>query len=124
MLPITSVSRLKAAIQWLEVDQAIKKKHLKRQFDLTCICFKPANLLKSFLKDTVSTPHLFENVLINAAGLTTGYISKKIFIGASGNLLRKFVGSFIQFAITGFVTRHKKEVKILGNAIFDHLYRK
>ena len=83
---ITSKNSLKNAIQLLEVEQAIQGQLLKEQFYLTCESLKPVNLIKSTLKDIVLSPNLIDRILGNAIGLATGYLSKKIFIGTSGNI--------------------------------------
>ncbi len=124
MQNINSVAGLKNAIQLLEVEQAINGQLLKEQFYLTYESLKPVNLLKGTLKDITSSPYLIENILGTAIGLATGYLSKKIVVGASGNIIRKLFGSVLQLGVTNAVAQHPDGIKSIGQFIFQHIFRK
>jgi hypothetical protein len=124
MQNITSVAELKNAIQLLEVEQNLKGKILKEQFYLVYENFKPVNLLTGTLKDIVKSPYLIDNILGTAMGLATGYLSKKIFIGASGNKIKKIIGSILQFGITNVITQNSDSIKTFGRSLFQHFLRK
>lgn len=121
---ITSVAGLKNAIQFKEVEQAVKGQQLKEQLYFTVESLKPASLIKGTLKDLASSPRLYENILGAAAGLATGYLSKKLVIGFSGGILRKIVGSFLQIGVTGLVAQNPGPVKLLGHYIFQHVFNR
>jgi hypothetical protein len=121
---ITSTAELKNAIQLLEVEQGIKGQLLKEQFYITYESLKPVNLLKSTLNDIASSPYLKDNILNTFLGLATGYITKKIFIGASGNKFRKLIGSILQFGVVNFVSQHPEAIKSFGQLIFQHFLHK
>jgi hypothetical protein len=124
MQNITSIDGLKNAIQLLEEEQAIKGQLLKEQFYLTYESLKPVNLLNSTLNDISSSPYLIDNILGTAIGLVTGYLSKKIFIGTSGNIFRKLIGSIMQYSVTNVVAKHPDTIKSIGQFIFQHILRK
>jgi hypothetical protein len=124
MQKIASVAGLKNAIELLEVEQADKGQLLKEQFFLTLESLKPANLLRSTVNDIASSPYLIDNILSTAMGLVSGFLSKKIFIGASGNKLRKLIGYVLQFGVTNFVALHPGAIKSIGWSIIQHLVRK
>lgn len=124
MQKITSSIELRNAILILESEQAIKEKLLKEQFLLTYKGLKPGNYLISTLKDAASSPYLLDNILSTAVGLSTGYLSRKIIVGASGNILRRLFGSVLQFGITKVVAQNPVPVKLLANSIFHHLFHK
>jgi len=124
MQNITSVAELKNAIQLLEVEQNLKGKILKEQFYLVYENFKPINLLTGTLKDIVKSPYLIDNILGTAMGLATGYLSKKIFIGASGNKIKKIIGSILQFGITNVITQNSDSINTFGRSLFQHFLRK
>ncbi|MCX6254063.1 MAG: hypothetical protein NTV31_06240 [Bacteroidia bacterium] len=125
MQNITSISELKNAIQLLEVDQAIKGQLLKEQFYITYESLKPINLLKNALSEVSTSPYLIDNILGTTMGLVSGYLSKKIFIGSSGNIIRKLIGSVLQFGITNVVAKHSDAIKAFGQAIIQYiLHRK
>jgi len=121
---ITSAAGLKNAIQLLEAEQADKVQLLKEQFFLTYESFKPVNLLRSTLDDVTSSPYLIDNIIGTALGLASGFLSKKIFIGASGNKFRKLIGYILQFGVTNFVAQHHDTIKSFGHAIFQFFIRK
>ncbi len=124
MQNITSATGLKNAIQLLEVEQVVKLQLFKEQFHLTYESLKPVNILKSTIKDVASSPYLIDNILGTAIGLTSGYLSKKIFVGASGNMFRKLLGSVLQFSVTNVVAQHPETIKSFGQFIFQHIFRK
>jgi hypothetical protein len=124
MQNITSIAGLKNAIQLLEVEQGIKGQLLKEQFYLTYESLKPINILKKTLKEISSSPYLIDNISGTAIGLASGFLSKKIFVGASGNIFRKLMGSILQFGITNVVAKNSDIIKTVGHAIFQHFLRK
>jgi len=124
METITSAVSLKNAIQLLEAEQTVKGILLKEQFQLTFESLKPINILKNTLKEVSSSPLLIDNILGSVVGLATGYLSKKIVVGASGNIFRNILGSILQFGVTNVVSRHPEGIKSIGQSIFQLLFRK
>jgi len=124
MQNITSATGLKNAIHLLEVEQADQGQQLKAQFYLTIESLKPVNLLRSTLNDITSSPFLIDNIIGTALGLTSGFLSKKIFIGASGNKFRKLIGYILQFGVTNFVAQHHDTIKLFGQSVFQYFLRK
>jgi len=120
---ITSFAGLKNSIQLLIIEQAILGQQLKEQFFVTYESFKPANLLRNTLREAISSPHLINDILGTAVGLATGFVSKKIVIGASGNLIRKLLGSITQLGVTTVVAQHPDTIKSIGQFIFHHIFR-
>jgi len=121
---ISSTADLKNAIQLLEVEQVLKGQMLKEQFFITYESLKPINLLKSALSELTSSPNLIDNILGTAVGLASGYLSKKLVVGASGNIFRKILGSVLQFGVTNVVTRQSDTIKSFGQYILQHLFHK
>ena len=122
---ITSSTELKNAIQRLEVEQTIDGQLLKEHFYLTYESLKPINLLRNTIYEISTSPHLIDSILGTAAGLASGYVSRKIvMIGASGNLVRKLFGSVLQLGVTNVVSQYPERIKSLGQFIIQHLLRK
>ncbi|MGG9970899.1 hypothetical protein ACQ33O_03800 [Ferruginibacter sp. SUN002] len=96
---------LNEAINETEGRQAYELKLLKAQFKCTAESMKPANLIKSSLHDAVTSPELKNNILSNAVGLATGYLSKKILVGSSHNPIKRLLGTFLQFSIANIVAK-------------------
>lgn len=120
----SSYIRLKDAIELLEDEQAFKRELLKEQLNITFESLKPLNLITNALKDISSLPNLSENVLGSAVGLASGYLSKRIFIGTSGNIIRKLIGLILQFGITSVVSRHPEAIRSFGQFILEHIFSK
>jgi hypothetical protein len=47
-----------------------------------------------------------------------------MFIGTSGNKLRKLIGHVLQFGVTNFVALHPGAIKTIGWSIIQHVARK
>jgi hypothetical protein len=124
MQNITSSAALKDAIQLLEVDQGIKGQLLKEQLYITYENLKPVNLIRHTLKEISSSPYLIDNISGNAIGLLSGFLSKKMFVGSSGNLIRKFIGSVLQFGVTNIVAQNSDVIKSIGQALFQLFFNK
>src|SRR4030042_2473103 len=103
---ITSTTGLKKAIELLEAEQTVKLQRLKEQFYPAYESLKPVNLFKSTLNDISSSPYLIDNLIGTVLGLVTGYLSKKIVVGASVNRVRKLFGAILQFGVTNVVAQH------------------
>jgi hypothetical protein len=122
MQKLNSVAGLKDAIQALEAKQTLKGQILKEHFYLMGESLRPANLIRSTLKDITSSPKLIDNILGAGVGMATGFIAKKILIGTSGSILRKIFGLLLQFGVTTVIARHPDKIKSTGNYIYEHLF--
>ena len=121
---ITSADELKNAIQLLEFDQAEKLHRLKEQSLKSIEILKPVNILKSAVKDIVTSPHLLDNMLDTGVGLATGFLTKKIFIGSSVNIIRKLLGGILQLGITQAATQNSEFIKSFGRFVFQRIFVK
>jgi len=124
MQNISSTSNLKNTIQLLEVDQGIKGQLLKDQFYIVYESLKPVNFIKSTLHDISSSPLLMDNILSTSMGIASGFLTNRIFVGASGGLIRKLLGSVLQFGVTNVVAQHPETIKSLGEVIMQFILRK
>jgi len=121
---ITSAAELKNAIQLLEVKQNICGHQLKEQFFLTYESFKPASLIRDTLNDIATSPYLMDNILGSTLGLLSGYISKKLAVGASSSLVRKLLGSVLQLAVTNLVAQHSETIKSITRFLLQYVIPK
>jgi hypothetical protein len=124
MQKIESVAELKNAIEILEVEQSDKGQLLKEQLFITYKSLRPGNFLMSTVKDIASSPYLIDNILGAAMGLVSGFLTRKIFIGASGNKLKKLIGHVLQFGVINFVAMHPGAIKTIGWSIIQRFTRK
>jgi len=97
---------------------------LKDQLFLTYESLKPVNLIKQTLKEISSSPYLIDNISGSAMGLLSGFLSRKIFVGTSGNLIKKLIGSVLQFGITNIVAQNSDVIKSVGQTVLHHFFRK
>jgi hypothetical protein len=124
MQNMNSSDGLRNAIQSLEAQQAFKGQLLKEQLFITYESLRPVNLLINTIRDLASTPNLLDNILGTATGIATGYLSKKVFIGASVNLFRKIIGSVLQVGVTNAFAQHPEGIKSFGHLIIQYFLRK
>jgi hypothetical protein len=107
----TQADALKDAIALLESKQAGELQLLRQQFHITYDSLKPMNLIKKGLQDITSLPDIKNGLINNAIGLATGYLSKKVLIGATRNPIKRILGTVLEFAVAGLVTKQVKEAK-------------
>jgi hypothetical protein len=124
METITSIADLKNAIQVLEFEKAVKEQLLKEEVYQIYENLKPVNLIRNTLSEVASSPYLIDNILGATVGLASGYISKKITVGRSHNLIRKLFGAIMQFGVTNIVAQNSDSIKSVGQFIYQHFLRK
>jgi hypothetical protein len=114
---INSTLSLRNAIVLLEIEHAQKQKVLMDQMRLAYETLRPVNLLKSSFREIGSSPMLLENIISTGLGMASGFLSQKIVVGGSSSIVRKLVGSLLQFVVTNVVSRHPEAVKSIGELI-------
>jgi len=120
MQTINSTAGLRASIQLLEVENSIKGQLLIDQLFITYESLKPVNLLKYTLNEISASPNMIDNLSGTAMGLLSGYLSKKVIVGSSGNIIRKIIGSVLQFGVTNIVAQNSDFIKSFGLTLFQH----
>ena len=124
MQNITNATELKNAIQLLQEEELIKRQLLKEQLNLTFESLKPINLLKKTVKDISTSPELIDNIIAQVAGLVSGYLSNKMFVGKSGNLFRKIIGVILQIGVSKVVSQYPDAIRSFGQFIIDYFLGK
>ncbi len=99
---------LKTAIFELERKKFIEEQTLKEHFHQTVESFKPANILKNTVSEVAASPTLKHNLLNVALGLGAGYLSKKLVVGREAGLLKRSLGTALQFAVTSLIAKNKE----------------
>jgi hypothetical protein len=120
MQKITSVAELKNAIQILENEQRVKGNALKEQVLLTYESLKPVNLIKNTIKELISSTLQVENISGAAAGMLSGYLMKKLFVGKSTSPFKKLLGLVFQYGITNLMAQNSAVIKSAGLALFQY----
>ncbi|MDP2888607.1 MAG: hypothetical protein Q8P34_06510 [Bacteroidota bacterium] len=121
---ITSSAGLKNAIQRLKFQQVENGQRLEEDFYNVVDSLKPANIFRNAVGNISANPGLIDNILGGALGLVTGYLSKKIAIGGSGNIIKKLLGTILQFGVTSVVAQHPLTIKVIGQFFLQKILRK
>lgn len=127
MKPQNQTDALNKAISLLQHKQTQELIALKEQLQLSYETLKPINLIKKTLHEVALSPDIKNNLVNNIIGLTTGYLSKKVLVGASHNPIKRVFGTVMQFAIANVVSKHSDTVKavveMLVHRILLHLHK-
>jgi len=117
---------LKIEITFLKNKQAMELELLKDQFHVVRESLRPINLIQHTLDEVATSPGIKNNLVNNLIGFATGYLSKKILVGASHNPLKKLVGVVLEFAVANVVAKHPGAIKSTGGNLLQRLikYRK
>ncbi len=124
MKNINSLEELRTEIALLELRQKRANADLKENLLETFDSLKPLNLVKSTLKELTSSPG-FKGDLVNSfVGIGLGYVSKKVLIGNTHNMIKQVIGTMIQFGVTGLVSRNADGLKSGLKNAFNSLFKK
>lgn len=122
---ISTPAELKEAIQLLEAEKSVHLLEMKENFFLAYDSLKPANLIKSTMKEIGSSPYLFNNVFNVSLGLVAGYLSKRaLMISRSNNKSKKLLGLILQLSVTNLVVYAPNAIKSFVQNIFQNNSRK
>ena len=123
---ISTLEDLRNAIKALEVEQNEKELILKDQFHLVYESLRPINIIKANLKELLSfsSSSISENLSGTALGEAGGFLLKKLFIGNSGNLFRKLMGTLLQLGITNIASKKSEVISSAIQAILQRLFHK
>jgi hypothetical protein len=124
MQNITTSTELKEAILLLEEQQVVQGLFLREQFFTVVESIKPVNILRSTFSQVRSSPDLLGGMLSTTVGLAAGYLSNKTLVGSSANLLKKLLGTVLQFGITTMIVKNPEAVKSLGQILLHRIFNK
>ena len=102
---IANTSDLSTAIKRLERRRNFLGEDLKDHFHIVLEELKPTNILKNTLHEVQESTTLKHNLLKVAIGLGAGYFSRKIVVGKSAGIVKKALGTALQYGITNFIAK-------------------
>jgi hypothetical protein len=102
---IANTSDLDMAIKRLERKKLLQEEDLKDHMHNIIESLKPTNILKHTIHEVQESTELKHNLFKVALGLGAGYFSKKLIIGKSAGLVKKALGTALQYGITNFVAK-------------------
>ncbi|MGN6194863.1 MAG: hypothetical protein ACTHOB_07990 [Ginsengibacter sp.] len=113
---IASTSDLATAIKRLERKKAVMEEDLKDHFHILLEDLKPKNILKNTIDEVQESTELKHNLFKVALGLGAGYFSRKMVVGKSAGILKKALGTALQYGVTNFVAKKEDEDENVYNA--------
>lgn len=102
---IATTSDLNVAIKKLEIRRAMQEQEIREDFKILLNNLKPTNILKHTLHEVQESTPLKHNLFKVALGLGAGYLSRKMVIGKSAGIVKKVLGTALQYGITNFVAK-------------------
>jgi hypothetical protein len=124
MQEINTVAGLRNSIELLEAEHAAKGIQLKDLMLRTYAGLKPVNLLKTTLSNISSSPHLIDSILGAGLGIASGFLSRRLIVGASGGLIRKLIGSVMQAGVTKVIAKNPHVIKTYGQVLLKLLFHR
>jgi len=122
-MKINNSSDLDAAILSLELQNESQKNTVINQFHATYESLKPINLLKSSLNNVVHSSEAVENIINATVSLGAGVFSKNLLIGKSTSILKKLLGSLVEFGVAELISRNSTFLKTLGLNLLGKLLK-
>jgi len=97
---------------------------LKYQFHLAYDSIKPINMVKNLFHEVTASPEIKTDLVSNAIGLGTGFLTKTLLLGFSHNPIKKVVGTVFEFAVANLVSKHSDRIKLVGVNLLKHFFQK
>lgn len=119
---ITTLKELKVAIEYLELKKVTEAAEIKEQVAVVYESLRPVNLIKKTFSNFIEDSDFKNNVLNTSVGIASGYLSKKILVGATHNPIKKLFGTILQMSVTGLVVKNADGIKSKAKSIFAGLF--
>jgi len=105
---ISQTELLDIKILELKKKQQIELQELKDQFGVVKESFSPSSLMVEGVTGLYNTAFNKANLMNLATSVASGFISKKLVVGNSDSTFKKILGSVVQFSLTNFLSKFKK----------------
>jgi hypothetical protein len=122
-MEINNAIQLKQAIALLQAQQEEKKFVLVEEFHKTYESLKPLNLIKSTFNKILETPDITNQVVDTSIGLGVGVLSKKLLVGKSTNIFKRFFGTIIELMVANAVAKNSDGIKRQGIQLIKKLIK-
>lgn len=93
----------------------------REQFHELKESLKPGNIIKDAFKEVSQSEDLKSHIANFAITIAAGALSRKIMVGSSTNLIRKVLGSVVQFGVSSLVSRKADTIKNAGSNLLGNL---
>ncbi|HTE12035.1 MAG TPA: hypothetical protein VK645_13720 [Chitinophagaceae bacterium] len=105
---------LQMRIAELEILSLQQEQDLKNSFNVVLDDLKPVNLIRGAFSSTVKSPGFGKNLLKGALGLAVGFVSKKIFVMGSSNIVKKALGTVVELGVAKVVANKADKITSTG----------
>jgi len=105
---------LQIRIAELEILSVQQEQDLKNSFNVVLDDLKPVNLIRGAFSSTVKSPGFGKNLLKGALGLAVGFVSKKIFVMGSSNIVKKALGTVVELGVAKVVANKADKITSTG----------
>jgi len=108
MKTIDKKVELMERIIFLENKQSHELQLLKEQFQVTYESIKPLNLIKNTLHEVVSSSDIRKDLFNGVINLTTGYVTKKLFMDSKDSPVKNVLQTAMKFVLKNFVGKKQE----------------
>ena len=110
----------------LELETELKADQIELKADVKEILhsFRPAALIKSTVKDMVTSKDVKGDIIDSLIGLATGFVAKKMVIRGSGNPLIKVIGRLTELTVAKKVGSNAGGIRTIGGMLLKKLFHK
>jgi hypothetical protein len=111
---IYTSGNLHMRIAELEALSFQQEEDLKNTAKILLDDLKPLNLIKNTFSSTIKSPGFGKNLLRGIVGLAAGFVSKKIFVMGSSNIVKKVLGTVVELGVAKVVANNADKIKSTG----------
>ncbi len=115
------VALLKEMIRIKEAEHRAEEILVREYFHETYESLKPINIIKSTISKAISSPDLKGNISNAVMGWITGFITKKLVVGNSDNMVTKLAGTVIEMVVASKVTQNADDIKAIAAIIMKKI---
>ncbi len=106
---VANTTDLDTAIKRLRRRAELQEADIQEQVHTILVSLKPTNLLKTTIHEVQESTELKHNLFKVALGLGAGYFSRKMVVGKSAGLVKKAIGTALQYGVTQFISKKGDE---------------
>lgn len=122
MATINNAQELQLAIAELEARRQVEKAELEQQFRVTKQGMQPVNIIKGLFGELADSSEVKDMLINNTLGMASGFVSKKLLLGATSNPITKLLGSAVQFGIGHLVANNPGGIREIGGRLLKSIF--
>jgi hypothetical protein len=124
---MNAIESLDRSIQQAEAEHAAARMAFREDLALAGENLNPSSIIGRMISPNTDKQDMEDQTISpvdNVIGIASGFLTKKLLLGATHNPLLKLAGYLVQAGVTELVSRHPEQVKRAGNKVFQLLSRK